>query len=336
MEERMKKLLKQALAACAAVLLSAGISQAADYNLKLQTYYPATTLQIAKGFADNVKAMSNGRVDIQIFSGGELVGSGNILKSVKTGMIDIGHGMGHHFAEMKTGTLESGLPMAWMDATEAQILYKHRGLKEIFEKQYENAGVVYLGPTRASAYQLLTKTPVSSLDELRKLKIRAVGAAAKMLTNLGVSCVNLPVEDIYMALSTGQIDGVLYGNAFEYEETKYYEVARYINTTPLIDPITDTLIINKKLWDSFPDDIKAIFRAAADCAVNDYYFFTANESMRVIGTTFKDKTTSFSAEDQKETLQAAIKVWDEEAKRSPEFAKGVEILKQFAKEKGRL
>lgn len=81
----MKKLLKQALAACAAVLLSAGISQAADYNLKLQTYYPATTLQIAQGFADNVKAMSNGRVDIQIFSGGELVGSGNILKSVKSG-----------------------------------------------------------------------------------------------------------------------------------------------------------------------------------------------------------------------------------------------------------
>lgn len=332
----MKKLFKKALFVVAAVMLSANAAFAADYNLKLQTYYPATMLSGMQHFADSIKKMSNGRVEIQIFSGGELVTSGNILKSVKTGMIDIGQGMGHHFTEMKTGTLESGLPMSWMTPTEARILLDYKGLRQIISKEYEDAGVVYLGPTRAAPYNILTKTPVNSLDDLRKLKIRVVGATAKMLTSLGVSCVNIPTEDIYMALSTGQIDGVIYGNASDYKQTKFYEVAGYLNVTPLIDPITDTLIINKRLWESFPEDIKEMFRTAANQAMEDYYTRGENESMEVIATIFKGKTTTFSEEDQKELFQAAVKTWEEEAKRSPEFVKGVEILKQFAKEKGRL
>ena len=329
-------LFRKCLLTCAALLLAAGNAAAAEYSLKLQTYYPPTMTYGLKNFCDSIKEMSNGRVEIQIFTGGELVASGNILKSVKTGMIDMGQGMGHHFTEMKIGTLESGLPMSWMSALEAQIIYEHRGLREIIAKEYKKAGVVYLGPTRAAPYHLLTKKPVKSLDELRKMKIRAVGAAAKMLTKLGVSCVNLPTEDIYMALSTGQVDGVLYGNASDYKQTKFYEVAGYLNVTPLIDPITDTLIINKKVWDAFPADIKAMFRVAAARACQDYYTYCEAESSEIIGSIFKDKVTTFPEADQKELLKAALTVWDEEAKRSPEYAAGVEILKKFAKEKGRL
>ena len=332
----MKKILKTVILSCASVLILSHGAFAAEYNLKLQTYYPATMLTGINNFVNNVREMSNGRVEIQVFTGGELIASGNILKSVKSGMIAMGQGMGHHFTEMKIGTLESGLPMSWMSALEAQILYEYRGLKDIFVKSYEKAGVVYLGPTRAAPYNILTKTPVSSLDDLRKLKIRAVGATAKMLTLLGVSTVNLPTEDIYMALTTGQIDGVVYGNASDYKQTKFYEAAGYLNITPLIDPISDNLIINKKVWDKFPKDIQAIFRVAAEKACQDYYTWGENESLLVIAEIFKGKTTTFSTEDQKELMKAAVQIWDQEAKRSPEFAQGVEILKQFAIEKGRL
>ena len=210
----------------------------------------------AKYFAEQVNKLTGGRVEIQVFTGGELVGSANILKAVRNGMIDIGHGMGHHFTERKTGLLESGLPMSWMSAVEADVLYERRGLKKLFGDDYAKLGVVYLGPTWAAPYHTLSKRPIRSLDEMRKMKIRAVGATAKMLSAVGVNVVNLPPEDIYMALTTGQIDGVVYGSAAEYKETKFYEVAGWLNVTPLIDPITDTLIINKKLWESLPEDIR--------------------------------------------------------------------------------
>lgn len=332
----MKKFFKPLIVLCATALLTVGNANAAEYNLKLQSYYGPAVMEGMNYFAKNVEDMSGGRIKIQVFSGGELVSGANILKSVRSGMIDIGLGVGHFYSEMQTGTLEAGLPLSWSSATDSDILFNQRGLHEILEKEYDKAGVVYLGSPRAGSYCILTKTPVSTLDELRKLKIRAVGACAKLLTSLGVSCVNTPSEDTYLALTTGQIDGALFGNAFDYKQAKFYEVAEYLNLTPLLDPLTDSLIINKKLWDKFPDDLKAIVRAAA--AETNHYWYTLVESGALSATEeiFKGKTTTFSPEDQKVLFEAAVKIWDEEAKRSPAMAEGVEILKQFAREKGRL
>ncbi len=324
------------LGALALPCLMAFPADAAEYNLKLQTYYSPTTATAAKFFADEVKKLTGGKVEIQVFTGGELVGSANILKSVRSGMIDIGHGMGHHFSERKSGLIESGLPMSWMSEQEATELYDKRGLGKLFAEQYDKLGVVYLGPVWAAPYNTLSKKPIRSLDDMRKMKVRVVGASAKMLTALGVSCVNMPPEDIYMALTTGQIDAVVYGCAAEYKETKYYEAAGWLNVTPLIDPITDTLIINKKLWKKFPEEIREAFRTAALETRTVYYDWAMGTSADVINEIFKDKTTTFDEADQKELTRAALTVWEEEAKKSPDAKQAVEILKAFAKEKGRL
>ena len=119
---------------------------AAEYRLRLQTYYSPSTAAGAKYFAEQVKKNTGGKVEVQVFTGGELIASANILKSVKNGMIEMGQGMGHHFSELKIGTIESGLPMSWMSATEATLLYDERGLRTLIGKEYEKAGVMYLGP----------------------------------------------------------------------------------------------------------------------------------------------------------------------------------------------
>lgn len=319
-----------------AALLSAAPATSAEYKLKMQTYYSPATAMSAKFFAEQVGRLTGGRVEIQVFTGGELVGSANILKSVRTGMLDLGHGMGHHFTERKSGQLESGLPMSWMSATEAEVLYERRGLKKLFADDYAKLGVVYLGPVWAAPYNTLSKKPIRSLDDMRKMKIRAVGATAKMLSNMGINVVSLPPEDIYMALTTGQIDGVVYGSPAEYKETKFYEVADWLNVTPLIDPITDSLIMNKKLWDGLPEDMRAAFQAAADLTRWHYYIWSENESAQVMESIFKDKITTFTAEDQKALVNAAQEIWEQEALKSPDAREGVETLKNFARAKGRL
>ena len=332
----LKRFATAAVFILAVCVLGAKPTPAAQYKLKMQTYYSPTTAMGAKYFAEQVNKLTGGRVEIQVFTGGELVGSANILKAVRNGMIDIGHGMGHHFTERKTGLLESGLPMSWMSAVEADVLYEQRGLKKLFGDDYAKLGVVYLGPTWAAPYHTLSKQPIRSLDEMRKMKIRAVGATAKMLSAVGVNVVNLPPEDIYMALTTGQIDGVVYGSAAEYKETKFYEVAGWLNVTPLIDPITDTLIINKKLWATLPDDIRAAPQAAADQTRWSYYIWSEGESLKVMKELFKDKMTTFPEADQKILVKAAEQIWEEEALKSPDARQGVDILKEFAKSKGRL
>lgn len=308
----------------------------AEYNIKLQSYYPAGMMDAETKFAEKVAKESAGRIKIAPYSGGELVPSSQILSAVKTGTIGMGRGMGHHFTETPIGPIESGMPLAWTSVQEAQAIFKDQGLEKIIGEEYAKHGVKYLGPVWAAPYHFLAKRPIRNLDDMRKMKIRAVGASAKMLGKLGVKTVSMPPEDIYLALTTGQIDGVLYGSAYEYKETKYYEGGRFFNTTPILDPIVDTLVINKKLWESMPADLQAVVQKAADEFRSGYYNWITAQDQDTIKELFKNTSTSFSEEDMKQMTEAAMTVWTEQANKSPANKKAVEIIKKAAKDAGRL
>ena len=331
----MKKLLTLA---CSFALMLCSISDAyaAKYTLKMQTYMPASISYTGKYFAERVEALTKGEVKIELYTGGELVSSPNILKSVRSGMIDIGHGMGFHFAELKTGTLDSGLPLSWMSPIEAEVIFDQMGVSKILEKEYDKAGVTYLGPVWSTDYLALSKKPIRSLEDMRGMKTRAMGALGKTLASLGIPLATIPPEDVYVALSTGQVDAVIYGNAAEYKETKFYEAAGYLCTTPFLNPINDCLIINKKKFASMPAEIQEAIRSAAYEARWHYYILSAAQCLDVQRELFAGKTTTLPVEDQRKLVEAAVKVWEEEAKRSPEMAAGVEILKKFASAMGRM
>lgn len=307
-----------------------------EFTIKLQSYYPAGMMDAEKQFADKVASESNGRIKIIPYSGGELVPSSQILSAVKTGTIGMGRGMGHHFTETPIGSIESGMPLAWTSVKEAEAIFKDYGLEKVIAAEYAKHGVKYLGPVWAAPYHFLSKRPIKSIEDMRKMKIRAVGASAKMLSKIGVKTVSMPPEDIYLALTTGQIDGVLYGSAFEYKETKYYEGGRFFNSTPVLDPIVDTLVINEELWNSMPEDLQKIMQKAADEFRSGYYSWITAQDKATINELFKNTLTSFSADDMKQMTQAALTVWDEEAQKSPANKEAVDIIKEAAKKAGRL
>ena len=308
----------------------------AEFNLKLQSYYPAGMMDAEKQFAERLARESGGRIALTAYSGGELVPSSQILSAVQTGTVDMGRGMGHHFTETPIGPLESGMPMAWTSVDEARNIFLNLGLAKIIADEYAKHGVKYLGPIWAAPYHFLSKRPIKSIADMRKMKIRAVGASAKVLSKLGVKTVSMPPEDIYLALTTGQIDGVLYGSAFEYKETKYYEGGRFFNANPVLDPIVDTLVINQKVWDAMPADLqKVVMDAAAEFREN-YYKWITDQDKSAVNELFKNTTTHFSPEDMKQMTQAALTVWDEEAAKSPANLEAVEIIKEAARKAGRL
>ncbi len=306
------------------------------HTLKLQSYYGTNMLNAEKEFAALVEKKSKGTVRIEVYSGGELVPSSQILNAVKTGTIDMGRGMGHHFTESKIGSIESGLPMSWTSADEAEAIYEKYGLRKVIAEEYAGLGVKYLGPVWAAPYHFLGKRPINSVGTMRSMKIRAVGASAKMLKKLNINPVNVPVEDIYLSLTTGQIDGVLYGSAFEYKETKFYEGARFFNNSPILDPIVDTLVINPKSWDALSKEQQTILQDAADELRWSYYRWITGQDQETLKALFKNTTTNFSEKDMGEMTRAALSVWNEEAAKSPRNKTAIEIIKKAAKEAGRL
>ena len=315
----------------AATLLS-GVNVSAKeettYHMRLQSYYPQSMISGAENFAKLSKTMSNGRLDITVFPDGTLASPDNILKAVKTGMVDIGQGSGSYYSELTIGNTEIGLPMAWKNESESRLLFKGLGFEKIISGEYEKQGVHYLGSAPVATYHILTKQPASSIGDLQKMKIRAIGGAAKMLSKVGVATVNVKSSEMYLALSTGQIDGILFGGALDYQAMKLNEVAGYYNTTPIVDPIIDSFIINSKVWSKLPSDLQVILECAALRAGLEYYDDILKEEYLLRSKAFKG-TTSFSKEDIVTLKKAALEVWNEEAKRSPEVSNAIDLIKKL-------
>lgn len=315
---------------------SASASAEKTYELKLQTYYSPSNIKHLTDFAAEVEKMSKGRIKIQVFAGGELVSTPNILKSVRSGMIDIGVTTGYQFTELKMGDIEAGLPMAWLTPEEAEWIFDDGGLKDLIAAEYAEHGAKYLNILWNAKFTILSKRPINSLDDLRGMKIRAMGGNAKMLQALGVSTVSMPPEDIYLALSTGMIEACLYGAPFEYEMNKWYEVAPYILMTPILDPVNDGIYISQKVWDSMSDDLQNVLQAAADKLRWSYYNYGKAKDVEVLETIFKGKVTTLPEADIAELTAAAVKVWDTEISKGPNNAKAVEIIKESARRHGRI
>lgn len=306
------------------------------YNVKLQSYHPLSTIMGTRALAEDIEKLSGGRIKVQVFAGGEFVSSDQILQGVRIGMIEMGQGMGFYFSELDIGRIESALPMAWASAEEAEMLYEESGLSALVAEAYQKLGIHYVGPIYNVSNALLTKKPVRSLADLRKMKIRSSGGTLKMLSKVGVPTVHLRPEEMYLALSTGQIDGITYGSALEYKLMKLYEVAPYYNTTFLFNPGVACFIVNLDFWNKLPDELKSVIEFAAYRARWRYYILMKKGDIAARNEVFEGKLTSLPAEDVAELTRVAVEVWDEEAAKSDGNAKAVEMIKEMNRMMGRL
>lgn len=309
---------------------------APEYELRLQCYYTAENLGHITNFANDVEKRSNGRIHITVFPAGEAVSSPNVLKAVSSGVVEMGVSTGSHFTELALGNIESGLPMSWMSTAEAGEIFDKSGLMALVAAEYAKFGVKYLNVLWNAQYTIISKEPVRSLDDLRKMTIRAIGGSAKMLEALGVKTVPLAPEDIRLALAKDQIQGALYGAPFEYVVDKYYEVAPYILMTPVLNPITDGIFINQKIWEGMDKECQDALLGAAQAMRTAYYDYGMEKDKEALDTVFKDKRTVLPDADIATLSRAAIAVWNKEGERNGDNAKAIAIIKEHAKRVGRI
>jgi len=313
-----------------------GPAPAAEFNLKFQIYLPPELAGPNQQMAADIERMSNHRIKMTVLTAGELVSSPDTLKACKAGVIDVVAGSGYHYSELKSGAIQAGLPMTWQSGVEAEVLWEKMGFRELVAKSFEPYGVHYLGPMLLSPYAMTSKVPIRSLDDLRKIKLRAASSPAKMFKELGINSVYIKTEEMYLALSTGQVDGVLWGGATDYEAMKFQEVSPYYCSSYIVNPIVDSIFINKKTWNRMPDDLKAIVEQAVHRCSWNYVAFSMDGEYKSQSTTYKDKVTTLPQEDIYKLTEAAQKVWEEEAQKDELNRQMVEKIKVLLRSLGRL
>lgn len=279
-----------------------------------------------------MEKMGGGRFDITLYCGGELIPSEEILGAVGAGTVDFGYGYGGYWGDvMPVGLVEGGMPRAWASLEEAQLFYEFAGFEDMVREAYAEHGVYYVNHILNDPYALITAEPVYTLDELKKLKLRAYGATAEWLASLGVSSIYLPSEEIYLALATGTIDGAIYAAADCYLSKGFDEVCGMYCTSYIFNPTCCNLFINMDVWNSLSEVDQAIIYEATSVAnwyVGLQYAYMETSAIA----TMKERgleIVSLPAADEAAMTAAAMPIWDDIATRSPRAADAVALLKEF-------
>jgi len=309
-------------------------------TIKLQSLAAPGELWRFEKLETEVREMSNGRIEFKIFSGGEIVPTVEMLDAVKAGVLDMAFGCGAYWMDtMPIAGVEYGLPFSWKDpGMDVYVAFWEMGLLDLLREAYAERGVYYLGPVHTDPYALIATKECYSVADLQKLKIRTTGGVAKALENAGISTVYVPVEETYVALSTGTVDGCIYGGAAGYRDMKFDEVAKYYYKPPVLACAVCNQFINMDLWNSLSPDLQAILVYAT----SDFSQWMTFNYMKMEYEAIADMSTrglklvTLPNETVAELTKAALPVWDEIGAASPRAAKGVEIVKDWFGMKGEL
>ncbi|MAC47009.1 TRAP transporter substrate-binding protein DctP [Oceanospirillum beijerinckii] len=333
-----RDLLKTAAAGLVAAPMAMSIASQAQAatSLRMQTYWGKEANDIFKEFTDDVKSASNKALKVRRYTGGSLVPDAEMFKAVGSGTIDMCQGYaGYWPGQLDIASIEAGLPAAWTNYDEAMYIMESKGLIDLIREAYAEQNVHYLGPIMGGPFDLLTKKPVNSLDDLKKMKIRATPSIAKILDQFGIPTVFLPGSELYVGLSTGAIDGVIYAGTNEYLSMKLYETAKYYTSLNMVSPgYTDQMLINMDKWKSLSDSHRTIIETSFAKHAAKMHNWMVSGSIDA-STTGKFEMGSLNAEDSARLRNAAKVIWEEEAARSDRNRKAIDILTEAAKATGR-
>jgi len=181
----------------------------------LQHSWSAAENNVMEKYAEFVRDMSGGRIDISVFSDGEIVSWDELPDAVARGQLD----MGHTHPDFHQGVVpEGGLEMApylWQNFDEEITSLYSYGIGDIYQELFEEAyGFHVVGFGFADYGAFMFTSPVDCLADMEGMIIMQWDPYAFILAKLtGASFVDLSAEEIYTALALGTIDGAEWGGA---------------------------------------------------------------------------------------------------------------------------
>ncbi|WP_404375388.1 TRAP transporter substrate-binding protein DctP [Vreelandella aquamarina] len=319
-------------------LVVSQLAYADTIRLRMHTFYGTEIDEISASLRDRVSEASDGSVRIQFFRGGELVNSDQFVDAVARGTIDIAHGVGSYWpGRVGIGTIEAGLPGAWVNVDEARDIFTNQGLDTLIADAYAEQGTKLIGRGYGSDYGLLTSKPVTSLEDLQSMRIRATSSIATVLEKFDIPTVFLPGEELYVGLSTGVIDGAIYGGPVEYEQLKLNEVAKYYTDIQLLNPgWIETVLINPDTWGKMSNEQQEILTSEITQYLEDIHNWLEEGNQRLIDEGELFEFTTLPKADANRLAEASLPIWEAEAEKSERNAQAIEILINNAIEQGRL
>ncbi|MEM7176449.1 MAG: TRAP transporter substrate-binding protein [Pseudomonadota bacterium] len=265
-----------AVAAGAAVMVAASApdAEAKKIRWKMHAAFGQNVAVIGPPphrIADAVRRMSGGDFDIKVFEPGALAGGYAYFDPVSQGAFEAAFGTpGANQGKNSVFAFASTWPFG-PAAPEFVAWFKYGGGQELVEKYYARDNIKYLLcgmiPPETSGW---FREEITSLDQLKGLKMRFFGVGAKVMQKFGVATQQLAGGDIYPALELGTIDATEFSMPAIDRSYGFYQIAKY-NYFPgwHQQSTSNELLINMDKWNELPDAYQAMLETACDASISE-------------------------------------------------------------------
>jgi len=231
----------------------------------MNTWFPPThcAYPSAEWAVNEVAKRSDGRLIIEIYPAFALgFFPPTWFRDHKDGLIDISilfnlytAGEEPSFAVIEADNVFKSREQS-MKAVDALVDFKKRVYKDVW-----NSELIAVGFCPNKTAIIATKgKQVTTLDDLKGMKLRSAGARAKdVLEVLGAAPQQMKKSEVYMALKTGVVDGFNSGYGSLYQE-KLFEVFDYVVLTGVSPALMDDIVVSARVWDPLPANLKQVVR----------------------------------------------------------------------------
>jgi len=339
-----RKFLTAGAASVAAVGLAttAGRHAQAAETWQIQSLWQAGSInqKVVERFAQNVNAMTGGRLTLEALPVGAVVSHIESLDAVSSGILASQQSATVYFTGRDPAFgLMGDLNAAYENPYQMTMWFYKGGGLELARELYKSYGLYYVGPVFWGVESIPMRIKISSLDDFKGVKLRMPeGPSAEIFRKLGAAPVNLPGAEVYTSLERGVIDGADWGTLSMNQDLGFHKIAKYpiypgVHSMPAGD-----VAFNLDKWNALEPDLQAILETATKSLNLDMIQtmamadLEARKALEGSGV----ELVALSGADRHRLRQVASEVWADFAKRSPMAEKVYQSQTAFLKKLGLL
>lgn len=228
----------------------------------------------AERLARRIETLSQGRIQVKLFSAGELVGPFEVLDFVNRGSADFGHSASFFWqGKMPASAIFTAVPFG-LTAVEHMAWIYHGGGQELWDELYAPFNVKPFLPSNTGiGMGGWFKKEIKSLDDIQGLKYRMPGLGGEVMRKLGAVPVSLPPADIAPSLQSNVVDAAEWLGPWSDLAMGFYKSARYYYGPGFHEPQgAAEFIVNLDRWQSLPEDLQQVVETA--CMAEHAYALT--------------------------------------------------------------
>ncbi|WP_367193282.1 C4-dicarboxylate TRAP transporter substrate-binding protein [Amorphus sp. 3PC139-8] len=265
-----------AAAMAAATMVAAGPATAADKEwladlepqvLRLADFSGDQNANFGKAMVqweEAITEFTEGKITFENYWSSSLLGALDTLKGVGDGVADIGLIIPSYMPqELPVGSWLFGLGAALSGSTVHDVAAGGAAALETvltFDpliQEYASHNVKVLQATATPAYNLLCNTPITTLEDAKGKRARAIGAVwSQTVEALGMTPVSIAWNEAYEGLQRGVFDCMVIN------PNQYVDGLVLKDVAPEYVPVTmaqlqaSTWVINLDVWESFPKELQ--------------------------------------------------------------------------------